>query len=50
MIKINVADFALKTVQIMDWARKRCPDHGRNSGWDKFPRCFCTEIEGLLKE
>jgi len=49
MADIDVPDFAVKMVQIMAWAKNRCPDHGRGSGWDKFPRCFCAEISALLK-
>jgi len=43
MADIDVPDFALKTVQIMAWAKKRCPDHGRTAP------CFCATVAGLLK-
>lgn len=36
-------DFALKTAQIVAWAKKRCPNHGRT--WP----CFCAEVAALLR-
>jgi len=41
-MKRDVTDFALKTVQIMAWARARCKNHSQ-----AVP-CFCAEVAVML--